>query len=98
MIEPEDDGCGDADGGHEAVSASVVAGVDAAPVLEPSEHDLDLVAPPVECGVVGDRHLAVHLRRDVGGDTALGQGRAKPVDVVTSVAKKGCGLRGTGPP
>ncbi len=32
MIEPEDDGCGDAYGGHEGVGATVVAGVDAPPV------------------------------------------------------------------
>ena len=34
MIEPEDDGGGDADGGHEGVGAAVVAGVDAPPVLD----------------------------------------------------------------
>ena len=48
MIEPEDDGCGD-------------AGVDASPVLEPAEHDFDLVALAIERGIVGDRHLAVAL-------------------------------------
>jgi len=54
--QPEDDGCGDADGGHEGVGASVVAGVDAAPVLEFSEHVLDLVTLSIEGRVV--RELA----------------------------------------
>ena len=39
---------GDADGGHEGVGASVVAGVDAPPVLEPAEHVLDLVPLAIE--------------------------------------------------
>lgn len=39
--------------GHEGVRASVVAGVDAAPVLEPSEHDLDPVALAIERGICG---------------------------------------------
>jgi hypothetical protein len=44
LIEPEDDGCGDADGRHNCVGASFVAGVDAAPVLEFAGHVLDPVA------------------------------------------------------
>lgn len=32
--QPKDDGCGDADGGHEGVGATVIAGVDPSPVLE----------------------------------------------------------------
>ena len=59
MIDPEDDCCGDGDGGHEGVSASVIAGVDAPPVFEPSEHDLDFVTLAVEHGVVGDVDFAV---------------------------------------
>lgn len=54
------------------MGASVVAGVDAPPVLEPAEHVLDLVAPAVERGVVRDRNLAVHF----------GKGSAEPVGVV----------------
>ena len=41
--------------------SSVVAGVDASPVLEPAEHDLDLVALAVEHGVVRDGGFAVAL-------------------------------------
>lgn len=59
LIKPEDDGCGDADGGHEGMGASVVAGVDTAPVLEFAEHVLDPVALSVEHCVMWDRHFAV---------------------------------------
>jgi hypothetical protein len=48
LWQPENDGCGDADGGHECVGASIATDVDAAPVLELSEHVLDLVALAVE--------------------------------------------------
>ena len=41
--------------------ASVVAGVDAPPVLQPTEHVLDLVALAVEGAVVSDLYLPVDL-------------------------------------
>ena len=56
--QPECDGCGDADGREEGMGASVVAGSDAPPVLEPSGHVLDLVALPIERLFVGDLDLA----------------------------------------
>ena len=59
MIEPEDDGCGDADSGHECVGASVVAGVDTAPVLEFSEHVFELVLLAVEHDIVRNMDLAI---------------------------------------
>ena len=59
MIDPEDDGCGDADCGHEGVGAPVLTGVDAPPVFDPTEHDFDFVALSVEHGVVGDVDFAV---------------------------------------
>lgn len=61
MIEPEDDGCGDADRGHECLGATVVAGMDTAPVLELPEHVFDPVALAVEPCVVWDRDFAVGL-------------------------------------
>jgi len=60
-MQPEDDLCGDADGGHGGVRALVVTGVDAAPVLEFAEHVFDLVALAVEGDVVRDGHFAVCL-------------------------------------
>src|SRR5215204_3838775 len=65
LIEPEDDGRGDADGGHVGVCASIEAGVDAAPIPEPPEYDLDLVAAVVERGVVWDRHHRKRAQRPV---------------------------------
>jgi len=59
LIEPKDDGCSDADGGHEGVRASVIAGVDAAPVFEPSEHILDLVTLAIKPRIVRDLDLSV---------------------------------------
>ena len=51
----------DGDGGHEGVSASIVACVDAPPLLEAAEHDRDLVTVTVERSVVRDPDLAVSL-------------------------------------
>jgi hypothetical protein len=61
LWQPENDGCSDADGGHECVGASIATGVDAAPVLELSEHVLDLVTLAVEGGVERDGHFAVRF-------------------------------------
>ena len=41
------------------MGATVVSGVDAAPVLDPPEHVFDAVALLVEDGVVRDRDLPV---------------------------------------
>ncbi len=61
MWRPEDDGCGDADSRHEGVGAAVIAGMDAALVLELAEHILDLVTLPIKDRVVRDGHFAVGL-------------------------------------
>ena len=61
MREPDDDSCGDADGGHEGVGAAVIAGMDAAPVLELAEHVFDLVALAIEHGIVRDKNLSLFL-------------------------------------
>jgi hypothetical protein len=63
LIDPEDDGSSDADGGKEGMSASVITGMDAAPVFESAEHVLDLVALTVEGAVVGDWYSAIGLDR-----------------------------------
>ena len=57
LVNPEEDGAGEADGGHEGVGASIVAHGDAALVLEAVEHVLDAVPLAVEGLVVGDRDL-----------------------------------------
>ena len=85
MAQPEDVGCSDADCREEGVGASVVAGVDASPVFEAAEHDLDLVALAVQRPAMRDSDLAVGLGRDAGLDGALGQGISEPVAVIASV-------------
>ncbi len=74
------------------MGATVVAGVDAPPVLEFAEHVFDPVALAVEGGVVRDRHLAVGLRRDAGSDATLGQGMAEPVGIVAPIGEQCLGL------
>ena len=73
MIDPEDDGGSECDGGHEGVCASVVAGVDAPPVLEAAEHVLNLVATPVESGIMWDRCLTTFAGGDAGSGAACGK-------------------------
>ena len=41
--------------------AAIVARVDAAPILEPAEHDFDFMALTIERCVVSDRRFAVRL-------------------------------------
>lgn len=51
LIEPEDDGGGDCDGGHEGVGAPVITCVDTSPIFEFAEHILDFVSLTVEAFV-----------------------------------------------
>ena len=71
------------------MGASVVAGMDAAPVLEPAEHVFDLVALMVEDFIVVDLDFAVGLWRNARRNRASGEGLAKPFCVITLVAKQG---------
>jgi hypothetical protein len=52
LIDPKNHGCCDGHGGHECISAAVVARGDTAPVLDPTEHVFDFVALAVERGSV----------------------------------------------
>ena len=61
MIDPEFNGRGDADGGHEGMGATIVARVDAPPVLDPAEHILDFVPLSIERRVVWNGHFPVPL-------------------------------------
>ena len=72
--------------------ASVVAGCDAAPVLDPVEDVLDLVALAVEVLVIVDPDLAVGAWRDARGDAAFGQSSPEPVAVVALVAQQFLGV------
>ena len=75
------------------MGASVVAGVDAPPVFEASEHVLDPVTGFVEFLVIGDLLDAVRFRRDAGRNAARQQGGAQPIGVVAFVADQGLGVR-----
>ena len=88
LIDPEDDDISDTDCREEGVRTSVIAGMDASPVLEFSEHVLDLVAAAVEFSVEGRRVLPVGFWRYAGGDTALDEGLAEPVRVIALVAQQ----------
>lgn len=52
LIDPEYNARGDADGGHEGMGATIVACVDAPPVLDLAEHVLDLVPLAIERRIV----------------------------------------------
>lgn len=93
MRQPEDDGCCDADGRHDRLGASVVAGVDPAPVLEFAEHVLDLVALTVDGVVVRDGLLAVCLSWNAEGDASLLQSGAEPVGIIAPVGEQRLGSR-----
>ncbi|MXO64547.1 hypothetical protein [Altericroceibacterium endophyticum] len=59
LIQLGDDGCCDADIGRESVGASIIVGLDAAPVLELSDHILDLVPLVLDYGIVLDLNLPI---------------------------------------
>ena len=85
MIEIEDEvGC-DTDGREEGVGAAVVAGSDAPPVLEFTEHVFDLVAGLVEFLVEGGLDLSVSLRWYAGLDVPGRQRFAELVAVMALV-------------
>jgi len=78
------------------VSASVIAGWDLAPALDPAEDVFDLVALAVEFGVVMVLDLAVLARRDARGRAFRDERGAEPVVVVAFVGQEflGAGKRG----
>ena len=70
------------------MGASIVAGVDASPVFEASEHVLDFVPLTVEDSVVADRRLAVCSARNTGCNAALLEFFAEPIGIVASIAEQ----------
>lgn len=69
-----DDGCCEGAGGQEQDRTAVVAGCDAAPVLQACDHALDAVAQAVEVCVVRDLELPATARGDARSSPHLGQG------------------------
>ena len=78
------------------MGAAVVAGVDASPVLEASEHVLDLVTAAVEVGIVGMLDPAGALRRDAWGDAPIGERPTEPERVIRTVGEQRPGGRQVG--
>ena len=89
MIKIEGDGCGDADGGHEGVGASIIAGCDAPPVLKLGEQVLDFVSLAVEGLVVVERGFAAPGWRNTWRYASGSERIAEPVAVIASVGDQG---------
>ena len=70
------------------MGATVIAGGDAAPVLEAAEHAFNTVAVLVQVGIVGNRVLAVDTPRDAGADATSRQGGPEPVTVVALISEE----------
>ena len=87
MAEPEADRC-DVDESEEAFGGLVVAGGDAAEVLDPAEGILDEVAPAVALLIIVDGALAIAPAGDDRTGAILAQGLAQAVGIVAFVAKQ----------
>ena len=85
MIEIEGNGCCDADGREEGVSASIVTGSDAPPIFELGEHVLDPVALLLERLVIRQRDFSAFGGRNAGFAAPLAEGRPEPIAVIASV-------------
>lgn len=83
--QPEGDGCGECDGGEVVASELVVAGGDAAEVLQPAEHGFDPPAVLVAPLVILDWALAVAAAGDDRRRALGAQGLAQPVGVIAPV-------------
>ena len=59
--------------------ASVIAGVDAPPILELSEHVLDFMAVSIEATVIWNLDFAVGFRGDTGLNSTVSKGGAEPI-------------------
>ena len=68
--------------------ASVIAGVDAPPILELSEHVLDFMAVPIEATVIWNLYFAVGFRGNTGLNSTVSKGGAEPICVISLVAQK----------
>lgn len=93
LIDPEDEGGGEGDCGQEGVSASVVSGVDASPVLEAGEHVLDPVALPIEQRIIAVLDTVLGMRRDAGRDALADERLAEASGTVGPIGQQMAGGR-----
>ena len=91
MAEPDADR-GDVDEAQEALCGFVVAGGDAAGILELVEAALDEVAQPVKGSVHGHAQLAGLSHRDHRHDVARLHGFSNPVRVIAAIRQQDGGL------
>ena len=68
--------------------ASIIAGVDTAPILKLSEHVLDFMAVPVEATVILNLDFAVGFRGNTGLNSTVSKGGAEPICVISLIAQK----------
>lgn len=61
MIDSEDHSSNDANYGHEGISTSIIAGVDALPIREFFKHILNLMSLTIEFGIMRNGDFAVSL-------------------------------------
>ena len=93
--QPEGVDCGEGDGIEESPGELVVAGGDAAKVLEAADRGLDPPALAVAALVVADRHGTVAAAWNDGIGAGGAQGCAKPIGIVGTIgdqATEGPGL------
>jgi len=89
LIEVEGDGCGDADDREEGVGASIAAGRDSPPILEPDEQVLDFVSLAVEGLVIVERGFAAAGWRNAWRYASGFKSIAEPVAVTASGGDQG---------
>jgi hypothetical protein len=70
------------------MGASVIAGSDAPPILEPCEHILDFVALLIERLVVGQRDFPAFVEGNAGLAASFGESIPEPIAIVAPVGKK----------
>ena len=70
------------------MSASVVSGCDASPVLDPAEHVLDAMALSIEVLVVFGRVVSFGTGWDAGRNAFFFQGIAEPVGVIAAIREQ----------
>jgi hypothetical protein len=78
------------------VGAAVVAGGDAAPVLEFGEHVLDFVALLIERLVIGQRDFPAFGGRNARLAASFGESFSKPIAVIAPISDQGGGWRQVG--
>ena len=84
---PYDDG-GDEDSGEEVPCEFVVAGCDAAEVLDATEHAFDEISLAVGDGIVRDQGFSSRVAGDDGLGSPIGDQVAQPVCIIGRIGKQ----------